>query len=41
MAVLTLTGHVKISKLPQEGVAEEISGTTEHKYNYLKMEMKL
>ena len=36
MAVLTLTGHVKISKLPQEGVAEEISGTTEHRYNYLK-----
>ena len=36
MAVLTLTGHVKISKLPQEGVAEEISGSTEHKYNYLK-----
>ena len=36
MAVLTLTGHVKISKLPQEGVTEEIIGTTEHRYNYLK-----
>ncbi|KAJ7351863.1 Beta-lactamase-like protein 2 [Desmophyllum pertusum] len=29
-------GHLKISKLPQEGVAEEISGNTGNKYSYLK-----
>lgn len=30
------TGHLRISKLPREGVAEEISGSTGNKYNYLK-----
>lgn len=30
------SGHVKISKLPQEDVTEEISSNTEHRYNYLK-----
>ena len=31
-----ITGHLRISKLPQEGVAEQISGNTGNKYNYLK-----
>ena len=31
-----LTGHLRISKLQQDGVAEEISGSTGNKYNYLK-----
>ncbi|KAL9961948.1 hypothetical protein ACROYT_G030992 [Oculina patagonica] len=29
-------GHLRISKLPQEGVAEQISGHTGNSYNYLK-----
>lgn len=30
------TGHLRISKLPQDGVAEEISGSIGNKYSYLK-----
>ena len=41
MTILTMvtqiTGNVRISKLPQEGVSEEIGGhTATHKYNFLK-----
>lgn len=35
--MIQITGNVRISKLPQEGVLEEIGGhTTAHKYNFLK-----
>lgn len=35
--MIQITGNVRISKLPQEGVSEEIGGhTTAHKYNFLK-----
>lgn len=35
--VIQITDNVRISKLPQEGVSEEIGGhTAEHKYNFLK-----
>lgn len=35
--VTQITGNVRISKLPQEGVLEEIGGhTATHKYNFLK-----
>lgn len=35
--VIQITGNVRISKLPQEGVSEEIGGhTAAHKYNFLK-----
>ena len=41
MTILTMvtqiTGNVRISKLPQEGISEEIGGhTATHKYNFLK-----
>lgn len=34
--VLQIADDLRISKLPQEGVTEEISGHTGRKYNYLK-----
>ena len=35
--MIQITGNVRISKLPQEGVSEEIGGhTAAHKYNFLK-----
>ena len=36
MFIWSNTGHLRISKLPQDGVAEEINGSTVNKSNYLK-----
>ena len=35
LRVLFIAGDVRVSKLPQEGVLEDIGGQTGHKYNYL------